>query len=259
MSDIVIIIIISSIIWYSLLPAKKRRRRRSDSDIGSDSDATALPRSSPTTSRGGDDLPDFDLDEDDPDAKAVKSSSMSSAAASSSSSSAPLLGEGEISSAMMGSSDAPTKSIRELLSDRSLESKLKFDDVTNDDGDAEPLPDLVELQRQKKQQQQFSSSSLQSTANVMSVDDGEGMGSRKKSRQAQRQAAAAARQQEEEENSFTNPLAKIPFLLNEKGEVAGTKILEAGAWLGIFLLVAWELYINSPFFDRAAPITPVVY
>jgi hypothetical protein len=251
-----VVIIISS---GTILLAKKRRRRRSDPDIssGSSSDATSLPRSSPTTGRGSDDLPDFDLDEDDPDAKAVKSSSMSSSS-STASSSAPLLGEGEISSAMMGSSDAPTKSIRELLSDRSLESKLKFD-VTND-GDAEPLPDLVELQRQKKQKQ--SSSSLQSTANAMSVGDttsGEGMGSRKKSRQAQRQAAAAARQQQEEEDSFGNPLAKIPFLLNEKGEVAGTKILEAGAWLGIFLLVAWELYINSPFFDRAAPITPVVY
>ena len=37
------------------------------------------------------------------------------------------------------------------------------------------------------------------------------------------------------------------------------KLLEAGTWLGIFLLVAWEFYINSPLFDRAAPMAPVVY
>jgi hypothetical protein len=158
--------------------------------------------------------------------------------------------------ASSSSFDAPTKSVRELLSDRSLESKLKFDDVASDAPDAEPLPDLVALQRQKRQHQQ-QSSSFQSTAAYDAVEEG----SKKKSHQAQRQAAAAARQQQEEgaESSNSNPLAKIPFLLNEKGDVSGVKILEAGAWLGIFLLVAWELYINSPLFDRAAPITPVVY
>ena len=45
----------------------------------------------------------------------------------------------------------------------------------------------------------------------------------------------------------------------DTGEVKPLKIVEAGAWLGIFLLVAWEIYINSPFFERAAPLIPVVY
>lgn len=31
------------------------------------------------------------------------------------------------------------------------------------------------------------------------------------------------------------------------------------AWLGIFLLVGWEFYLNSPLFDRAAPMAPVLY
>ena len=37
------------------------------------------------------------------------------------------------------------------------------------------------------------------------------------------------------------------------------KVTEHGAWVGIGLLVVWEIYINSPFFDRAAPLIPVVY
>jgi hypothetical protein len=38
-----------------------------------------------------------------------------------------------------------------------------------------------------------------------------------------------------------------------------SQILENGAWIGIALLILWELYLNSPFFERAAPMAPVVY
>lgn len=31
------------------------------------------------------------------------------------------------------------------------------------------------------------------------------------------------------------------------------------AWLGIYLLIGWEVYINSPLFDRAAPLAPLVF
>ena len=37
------------------------------------------------------------------------------------------------------------------------------------------------------------------------------------------------------------------------------KVTENGAWVGIGFLVVWEIYINSPLFDRAAPLIPVVY
>ena len=42
-------------------------------------------------------------------------------------------------------------------------------------------------------------------------------------------------------------------------EVNVLKLLENGAWVGIGLLVAWEIYINSPFFERAAPLIPPVF
>jgi hypothetical protein len=37
------------------------------------------------------------------------------------------------------------------------------------------------------------------------------------------------------------------------------KLLENGAWVGIGLLVVWEIYINSPLFERAARLIPAVF
>ena len=130
---------------------------------------------------------------------------------------------------MMSTKQAGGASLGDLLNDRSLEAKFEFDTPEGSDD----LPDLLGPQFR------------QPTAP-----------GKKKARQAARQAAAQARTQEEE---FSNPLANLPFLLNEKGEVSGVKILESGAWLGIGLLLLWEVYINSPFFERAAPLIPVVY
>ena len=31
------------------------------------------------------------------------------------------------------------------------------------------------------------------------------------------------------------------------------------AWVGIASLIGWEAFINSPLFERAAPLAPVVY
>jgi hypothetical protein len=54
---------------------------------------------------------------------------------------------------------------------------------------------------------------------------------------------------EEEDEAEKSPFEGLNIL----------KLLENGAWVGIGLLVLWELYINSPFFDRALPLIPVVY
>lgn len=198
------------------LSAKKRRRRKQQD----------------SSTSSGDDLPDFDIA--DPDEAPVVQKKKKAVS--------PVVGstaDGEpITAAMMGTASQGTKSVRELLNDRSLEQKMSFDSDSNDD-----LPDLIQMARQ------------QNTDSSDSTDQSLG---KKKARQAQRQAAAAARQQEQE-SSLDSLLKNIPFLLNEKGEVSGVKILEAGTWLGIGLLVSWEIYINSPFFERAAPITPIVY
>lgn len=217
----------------SLLPSfttqleAKKRRRRKDADRG-DGDASSSIEGS------DDDLPDFDIADDNGEPAVAPKKKKTSAAAA-------VIGttpEGEtITAAMLGTPGSQkSKSVNDLIKDRSLEQKLSFEEVDN----GEELPDLMQMARRD------------------GAATGEPMVGKKKARQAQRQAAAAARQ-EEETSSLDSILKSIPFLLNEKGEVSGVKILEAGTWAGIFLLVGWEIYINSPFFERAAPIAPVVF
>jgi hypothetical protein len=78
---------------------------------------------------------------------------------------------------------------------------------------------------------------------------------KKRARKEARIAVAAAAK---EENSIFSVLQNLPFI-TENGKISPLKLLENGTWTGIFLLVAWEIYINTPLFDRAAPMTPVVY
>ena len=178
-----------------ILDAKKRRKRKIESS--------------------SDELPDFEIRDGDAPTPKKKSENKSR-----------IVDGEEITDAMMGSSNQRVRSVRELISDRQLESKFEFDD----DAEAADLPDLA-------------------------ITGQPAMG-RKKARQAARQAAAeAARKEAEQRNFFEN----FDFLTNEQGKVTPVKILEAGTWAGIFLLIAWEVYINSPLFDRAAPMAPVVY
>jgi len=196
----------------SVLHAQKRRRRRRDPNESGGPDSIGSNDSSG-------ELPDFELEDDEVAEAASKPKKISS-------------NPDEITPAMMGSSDRPTSSIRDLLTDRSLESKLEFDEAEDDS-----LPDLLALARSAQQ------------------DDA--ATGKKKARQAERRAAAIAAKDTGGESPSI--LENIPFLLDEKGKVSAVKLLEAGAWAGISLLVVWEIYLNSPFFDRAAPMAPVVF
>lgn len=222
---------------------KKRRRRRQDPSSNDD------PSSSDDD---GDELPDFDIDNPDeaPEPKKRKNKGTTPSAAAAAQQVIGKTPEGEeITAAMMsGGNDPSSRSVRDLLNDRSLERRVDFDDESMTATTEEELPDLMRMARERNG----------GGDNAM-TDAGQGM-SKKKARQAARRAAAAARQEEEEEEaSLQKLLGGIPFLLNEKGQVTGVKILEAGTWTGIGLLVVWEIYINSPLFDRAAPMAPVVY
>lgn len=195
--------------------AKKRRRKKDDSSSSSS-------QQRPSTSSPSEELPEFDLSENDENPP-KKSNPISS-------------NPDEISDAMMGSPNKPTRSIDELISDRSLEKKFQFDDEPENDS----LPDLAAIAKQQSG----------------SGGNGNEMG-RKRSKQGARIAAAKARKAVEEEEA--NPLKNIPFITDEDGEVSVLKILETGTWVGIGLLVLWEIYINSPLFDRQAPLAPFIY
>ncbi len=108
----------------------------------------------------------------------------------------------EISSAMMGSANKPVRSVDQLIADRSLEKNFEFDEVEDSS-----LPDLAVMAQQNSE-----------------------MG-RKRSKREARVAAALERKAEEE---TSNPLAQIPFILDEKGEVSAIKVRRYNAILKIF-------------------------
>lgn len=190
----------NALIPAGLHMAKKKRRKRKD--------APSVPSAADT----GDDLPDFDLG-DDEEAPVQRQAAISD--------------PDEITDAMMGS-QKPLGSVKDLISDRSLESVFEFDEPDD------PLPDLGELK----------------TPAV----------GKKKARQEARRAAAVANKEEDNRlvDNISDALGSLPFLKSDR-ESSELKLVENATWLGIFLLVAWEIYINSPFFERAAPLAPIVY
>ena len=203
---------------------KKRRRRKEPLVEENDSSSDIMEGSI------GGDLPEFDLGEDGDSSSAVDSPKPKRMAPASSIVGDPL--QASVSANMMGSADKPTKSVGQLLNDRSLESKLEFDDPEDDS-----LPDLLAMAKQKQQEP--------------------AIGKKRARREARVAQAMASGGEAEDEESL---LSKLPLdITDDKGKIAPIKILETGTWLGIFLLVAWEIYINSPLFDRAAPMAPVVY
>eukprot|EP00977_Amphora_coffeiformis_P001430 scaffold289_cov147-Amphora_coffeaeformis.AAC.15 len=122
----------TSLTTATSLDAKKRRRRKSDA--------------TPPTGSSDDDLPDFDIDNpgEAPILENEKTASKSPSTSLAKSKVIRTTVEGEeITAAMMGTAGAPTKSVRDLLNDRSLEQKLSFDDGES----TEELPDLMQMAR----------------------------------------------------------------------------------------------------------------
>lgn len=209
----------------SILSATRKRRRKDESS-----------ESSPDNSNSNNILPDFDLDEDEEivgatETSAVKKSTKKSAGSISN----------EISPNMMGSAGKPVRSISDLIADRSLEQKMDFDMPISD----VVLPDLAVVAR--------SDDSDQGPSSVMKSN-------RKKERQLEaRRLASIAAEKEKEDEERMSLLNALPGIRDESGKVSAVKILETGTWACIYTLVAWEIYINTPLFDRAAPMAPIVY
>ena len=144
-------------------------------------------------------------------------------------------------------------STEDLLRNRALEKSFKFDDTNV----KEDLPSLGQLSGKKGRggvDGSTSSNTEPSSSGSFVVE--QKVGSKRARAEARRAAAIEAERAAEEEKSF---LQKVPQFLDEKGEVSAIKILESGTWVGIGILVLWEVYINSPLFERAAPMAPVVY
>ena len=247
--------------------AEKKRRRRKDSSV-------VVP--SPSSS---DELPDFDDAEDDesttasepfvaPAAPAAassavvakkkqptqikKGSGLNSQLAEELGGNVDGLDENIILESMRGKAGGdkwqPPQSIQDTLKDRSLEKLMNFDKMIEQDGGGEriDLPDFDEVIARRKARLGEEDGGGGAGGQPSTALNTEGMG-KKATRDAQRKAAAVEREAEIEAEK--SPFEGVNIL----------KLLENGAWAGIGLLVLWEFYINSPLFDRAMPLIPVVY
>lgn len=246
--------------------AEKKRRRRKDSSVVAPSPS--------------EELPDFDDAEDEnfiADEQPLAASTTSAeAAVTSVTSSRPTqlkkgsglnsqlaeelggnvdgLDEDVILESMRGKAGGdkwqPPQSIKDTLADRSLEKLMNFDKMIEQDGGGDAridLPEFDDVIARRKARLGEEDGAPQFTASSTSTEiNTAGMG-KKAARDAQRRAAAIQREAEIEAEK--SPFEGINIL----------KLLENGAWVGIGLLVLWEFYINSPFFDRALPLIPVVY
>ena len=165
------------------LCAKKKRRRRKTNDTSPPPapeaevvEAAASPEE-PVVLGGSDELPDFDLGEGGEDAEAVEKEIKTAEVD-------PIA----ITANMMSSGQrGPSKSLDELIMDRSIEERFEFEE----NGDPS-IPDFVDLAKASSSTPTYQPDSL---ANV-------GVG-KKKARQAERIArAVAAKEAAEPEESF---------------------------------------------------------
>ncbi len=183
-----------------LLFAKKKRRRRKKDDESSPpaptTESAETAEASPELVLESNELPDFDLggDDDEDEASVLRTAPSN---------------PDEITPNMMGNgSRGPSRSLDELINDRSLESRFEFEEK----GDPS-IPDFVDL---------AASSSTTPTYSPEST----GLG-KKKQRQQERIARAIAAKEaaEPEEDQFAKLFS---IFLDEKGKFSGVKVLEQG-------------------------------
>lgn len=246
------------------LDAKKRRRRRVDGQ-GNRDVLKKETDDSPTDIEDinfsmDDELPDFDLGEKEqlPEVLASRAEAMKEDAIENVKKDVTSIGDLSMDSsmveddplvmeAMRGRSQSKSfASPKDLLRsrDRNLEATFEFDDVAN------PLPRPGQIK-----------SGVSKSDDIVAPT----MGKKRARSEARKAAAMEAAGQEEDGEGIgdiaMNVLEKLPFFpkRDPSGEVSTIKLLEQGTWFCIYVLIAWELYINSPLFERSSPIIPVVY
>jgi len=238
-----------------LLAKKKKRRRRKESPASS--------KPSPTPVDGDDELPDFDLVED------IDLIEQAAASLPPLNAGAPKAGVAPVANrnfdvndpsvlaaqrATSGADSLSAGSTRDLLRSRNrdLENRLVVNEVTQE------VPSLGE----------YMQSPTRSQSKGATDSGGPSIGKKAARREARRAAAIEARQEDVVEESALDQilekapiLEKLPFFKKKENEEkkSAIKLLEEGTWACIYILVAWEIYINTPFFDRAGPMAPVVF
>jgi hypothetical protein len=244
----------------SLFAQKKKRRRRKQDSSSSSPSSQNLNNSNDDSIIADDDedeLPDFDLIEDidlpQPITTGAGSTTVQKTTAPAAKKKSLDLNDPAVLEAMKATSFPSDMSssgnTKELLRNRNreLEQKLVVDEIVQD------VPSFADYNAKKGR---VPSSSGGSSSPVMG----------KKAMRKEKAIAAAAMEAanaETEDNAVSQLLSKLPFVGNkddeEKEKKSALKLLEEGTWACIYILVAWEIYINTPLFQRAAPMAPVVF
>lgn len=206
------------------LHARKRRKRKDDP---TNNDPT---RDAPTfIDNSEDELPDFDIDDD---ADESSSATETSTSPSLSMDLSDAMSDPSVRAAMQGSASSSALDARDVLRSRNreVESTFEFDEVPS------PLP---------------------------RPGQAKGMGGEKvgkKRAKAELRRAAAIERAQLEEDEGPGIFSSISDLFTGKATDGGIpKFVETGTWASIFVLILWEVYINSPLFERAQPMIPVIY
>lgn len=241
----------------SLSAKKRRRRRRETNEISSDSSELGDVEDVEFDVGMNDDLPEFDLGDKEQLPELIDAAAEAKKAEKEMEDISDVVGteveedlfqdnDPLVLEAMKASKNSASfASPKELLRsrDRNLEATFEFDEVKS------PLP------------QPGQDASTARTSTTVSV----GGGKKRARAEARRAAAMEAAELEAADNQgpgiVNEVMGKLPFYpKTEEGEEASPlKLVEQGTWACIYILVAWELYINSPLFDRASPLIPVVY
>lgn len=256
-------------VLYSSNPTGRKRRRRKET-TGDESSYVGSEDSDPIDSFNvaksmvdgtSNELPDFDINDDEviPTSSTAATKNTVSNASIPKPTVDPLIGT--ITPNMMASAPATNRAVTNTvvsvndLRDRSLEQKLESllsEDLTVTEQVKEELPDLLTLQRDRKK---VTTEQILLSASSLSKKERQTLARQQQDMEQQSKRAEMSSQEDGGDNIFS----KLPFITNESGKIEPIKALEAATWTCIIALVLWEVYINSPFFSRAAPIIPIVY
>jgi len=256
----------------TLLRAKKGGKRRKRKDGAGNTkkknsgNAKQSNQASPTTQTTNEetvDLPGFDLVEDI-DLPTAESGNLQMSSANLS---VDMDDPDAVLRAMQQTNgDLPASSTRDLLRSRNteLEQKYVVDNVTL------KVPTLAEYTKRSSPSGGAGAGQQQQGGGGGAVANPQKVGKKAARAAARKDAAIEA----EGSGGIDNPviatlLKKIPKVPNlpftnasirdNNGDFSVIKIIENAAWAGIYTLVIWEIYINSPLFTRALPMAPVVF
>jgi len=205
-------------------PTKRRRRKKTPSPELPIAESNEVPKSEILD----DVLPDFDIIGED---GTLESSTLESSEVVDLGDAKLEMNDPKLMEAMRGTPSPGLLNLKSVLAkrDRSVEDNFEFDPVET------PLPRLAQISEPR-------------------------IGKKRARTEVRRaNAAAAAEVEAEEEEDFFSRLPSFLVGFVSGRENTRLKILENATWFGIFSLIAWEFYINSPLFGRTEAPIPVVY